>query len=76
MIDRGTVFVTGLIVVLAAVTYFLMKWYERCPRCKSMWGPKVLRASYSPDSIYKTSQKCRDCGHEWATQDKIDPMAP
>lgn len=69
--------IPALLVALgAAVGVLLMMWWQRCPRCKSMTGPKGLRAGLLPDYIYWSKRMCRKCGHTWEEKASYDPRNP
>ncbi|MBM4134513.1 MAG: hypothetical protein FJ245_12200 [Nitrospira sp.] len=58
----------ALLIVIAlgiAVVVLLVKWFQRCPRCNSMGGPKGRHGSLMPGNKYKVKRMCRKCGHAW-----------
>jgi predicted Zn-ribbon and HTH transcriptional regulator len=71
-VNIRTVVVALLIVLLVGGVVLVVLWFERCPRCKSMWGPKGVQASLSPEMMYQVQRMCRKCGHSWQERAKID----
>ena len=59
----GSLFI--IIALGIAVVVLLVKWLQRCPRCKSMVGPKGRHGSLMPDNKYKVKRVCRKFGHTW-----------
>ncbi|HMU96822.1 MAG TPA: hypothetical protein PKA08_08600 [Elusimicrobiota bacterium] len=71
----------ALIGIVVAVFFFaglvlLVKWFQRCPRCKSLWGPTGVRGWLLPNDGYKVKRRCRGCGHVWEEETKFEPMTP
>lgn len=65
-----------VVLLLIAALVLVVLWFQRCPRCKSLWGPKGLRGWLLPDNGYKVQRYCRRCGHAWIEETKIEPETP
>ncbi len=63
-----------LILLSLAALVLLVKWFQRCPKCKSMTGPKGVRGWLIPDGRYKAARMCRKCGHTWSEEIKYDEI--
>lgn len=63
-----------LVALLAAALVLLVKWLQRCPRCRSVRGPTGVRGSLTPGGWYKVSRMCRTCGHTWNEEVKYDDI--
>lgn len=63
------VILAGLLAVVITV-----KWFQRCPKCKSMVGPKGVPGSGQllPNHRFKVKRICRKCGHTWEEKDRYD----
>lgn len=72
-----TAVVTCMVTVGAVLMAWWMLWSQRCPRCKSIWGPKGVWATIKPEKNirYTVRRRCRKCAHEWTEEAEIDPMA-
>jgi predicted Zn-ribbon and HTH transcriptional regulator len=56
--------------ILGVVLFVL--WRQRCPRCKSIRGPKGVTAKLLPENRYWVKRMCRVCGHTWDEETEID----
>jgi hypothetical protein len=56
------------ILVAVAAVVLLIKWFQRCPRCRSVF------ASLLPNSGYWVKRTCRKCGHTWEERAQIDTL--
>ena len=66
----------SVIVLGVAAVVWVVKWKERCPRCKSLRGPTNQWANLLPNDGLKLGRVCRKCGHTWVETGNFDPMAP
>lgn len=68
----------GIVAVLflIAALVLVVLWFQRCPRCKSLLGPKGVRGWLLPDDVYKVKRLCRKCGHTWVEETKYEGMTP
>lgn len=69
-------FQTILIFFGIATLVLLVKWLQRCPRCKSLMGPKGLSGSLLPDYRVKVKRICRKCGQSWEEEGRYDYDMP
>ena len=65
---------TLLIILGIAAVLMLVKWLQRCPRCKSLSGPKGLSGSLLPNHRFKVKRMCRRCGHAWEEEAEYDTV--